>query len=237
MYTFFAKILTVLLPYGDGDTLSSIECESGSLKTAFDTNVHIEASVSYPLVPETSLLTRYANEIVQKEAYELYDTFMQEISALQEEPSEQDADELRFRYDLSLVRSTPILMSFYGSKYEYRGGVHGSWQYVTKTFLRQDNTIRELFLEDLFLPGSRERLFRYCEDYFKLNQYDDYTWGGFNSEHLDAFLLTEKGLLLIFQDHILSGYEDYPTTLLIPYLKLVSIVNPSNSLPVDFVGP
>lgn len=236
MYVFLAQILTILLPYGTGDSLYPIECELDSFETAFDTNVHVEASVSYPRVTETSLLARYVNEAVQKEAHELYDIFVQEMSAPQEELWEEDADERTLRYDLSLVHSTPTFMSFYGSKYQYRGGAHGSVQYITKTFWQQDDTIRELSLDDLFLPGSREWLFRYCEDYFKSNRcgyysYDDYSWVGFNPEHLEAFLPTEKGLLLIFQNYVVSGYDDYPITLLIPYTKLVSIVNPDSPLP------
>lgn len=83
---------------------------------------------------------------------------------------------------------------------------------------------------DLFLPGYREWLFQYCENYFKLNRcgyysYDDYSWVGFNPENLDSFLLTEKGLLLIFQNYIIGGFDDYPVTLLIPYAELTFIAN------------
>ena len=238
MYIFLAQILSILLTYGTGDTLSPIECESRSFETAFDTNVHVEASMSYPRVPETSLLARYVNETVQKESHELYDTFVQEMSALQEELWEEDADERTLRYDLSLVHSSPALMSFYGSKYQYCGGAHGSVRYITKTFWPQDDTIRELTLDDLFLPGYREWLFQYCEDYFKSNRCgyyddDDHSWVGFNPKDLDAFLLTEKGLLLLFQNYVVSGYDDSPMTLLIPYTKLSHIVNPDSSFSVD----
>jgi len=238
MYILLAQILTILLPFGTGDTLSPIECESHSFETAFDTNVHVEASMSYSHVPEISLFARYVNEVVQKEAYELYDIFVQEMSAPQEELWDEDADECTLRYDLSLVCSAPALMSFYGSEYQYRGGAHGSVRYITKTFWQQDDTIRELSLNDLFLPGYREWLFRHCEDYFKLERCgyysdDDYSWVGFSPEDLDAFLLTEKGLLLIFQNYVVSGYDDYPMNLLIPYTKLISIINPDSPLPVD----
>ena len=233
MYIFLAQILTILLPYGTGDTLSPIECESRSFEKAFDTNVHVDASMSYPHLPETSPLARYVNEVIRNEAHELHDTFVQEMSAPQDELWEEDGDERMFRYDLSLVHSSPDLMSFYGSKYQYRGGVHGSVRYITKTFWQQNNTIRELSLDDLFLPEYREWLFQYCEDYFKSNRCgydydDDHSWIGFNPDHLDAFLLTEKGLLLIFQNYVVSGYDDYPMTLLIPYNKLITIANPAN---------
>ncbi|MDE3047734.1 MAG: DUF4163 domain-containing protein [Verrucomicrobiota bacterium] len=204
----------------------------------FDTNVHVETSVSYPRVPENSLLARYVNEVVRKEAHELHDAFVQEMSAPQEELWEEDGNERTLRYELSLVFSNPDLMSFYGSKYQYLGGMHGSVRYITKTFFQQDHAIRELSLDDLFLPGYREWLFQYCEDYFKSNRCgyyddDDHSWIGFNPEDLDAFLLTEKGLLLIFQNYVVSGYDDYPITLLVPYTKLASIVNPDGPLAVD----
>jgi len=238
MYILLAQILTILLPFGTEDTLSSIECESHSFETAFDTNVHVEASVSYPRMPEISLLSRYVNEAVRKEAYELHDTFVREMSTPQEELWEEDGDERILRYDLSLVHSAPDLMSFYGSNYQYTGGAHGSVRYITKTFSQRDDTIRELSLGDLFLPGYREWLFQYCKDYFKSNRCgyyddDDHSWIGFNPEHLDAFLLTEKGLLLLFQNYVVSGYDDSPVTLLIPYTKLSHIVNPDSSFSVD----
>lgn len=239
MYILLAQILTILLPFGTEDTLSSIECESHSFETVFDTNVHVEASASYPRVPETRPLARYVNEVIRNEAHELHDTFVQEMGTPQDELWEEDGDERTFRYDLSLVHSSPDLMSFYGSKYQYRGGAHGSVRYITKTFCQRNDTIHELSLDDLFLRGYREWIFQYCEDYFKLNRCgyyddDDHSWIGFNPEHLDAFLLTEKGLLLIFQNYVVSGYNDYPMSLLIPYTKLSPIVN-SDSL--FFRGP
>ncbi len=238
MYSFLAQAFTILLSFGAGDSLHPIECESELFETAFDTNVHVEASVSYPRVPETTPLARYVNEAVRKEAHKLHDVFVQEMSAPQEELWEEDGDERILRYDLSLVHSAPDLMSFYGSKYQYRGGAHGSVQYITKTFSQRDDTIRELSLDDLFLPGYREWLFQCCEDHFKSNRCgyydeDEHSWIGCNPEHLDAFLLTKKGLLLLFQNYVVSGYDDCPTTLLIPYTKLSPIVNPDSSFSVD----
>jgi hypothetical protein len=194
--------------------------------------------VSYPRVPETTPLARYVNEAVSKEAHELHDTFVQEMSAPQEELWEEDGDERTLRYDLSLVHSNLDLMSFYGTKYQYRGGVHGSVRYITKTFCQQDGIIQELSLDDLFLPSYREWLFQYCEGYFKSNRFgyyddDDHSWVGFNPKDLDAFLLTEKGLLLLFQNYVVSGYDDSPMTLLIPYTKLSHIVNSDSSFSVD----
>lgn len=234
MHVFLAQVLTTLLPYGTGNNLYPIECDRRSIETVFDTNVHVEASASYPRIPETSFFAHHVNEALRKEAHDVYDTFVQEMSAPQQLWDEY-AEERILRYDLDLVYSTPTLVSFYGSDYKDRGGVHGSVQYITKTFCLQDDTIRELSLEDLFLPGSRDPLFRYCEDYFKSNQcgyygYDDYSWVGFNPEHLDAFLPTEKGILFIFQNYVVWGYDDYPMTLLIPYAALASFADPNGPI-------
>lgn len=224
------KHATVLLPYGTEDSLYSMECESESFETAFYTNVNVKASATYPRLPETNFLSHYVNEALKKEAYELHNAFVRKMSVPQEDLWEEDADKRVFHYELHLVRSTPFLMSFYGSNYQYCGGAHGSVRYITKTFWNQDETNVELALDDLFLPGYREWLFQYCEDHFKLNRcgyyrYDDHSWVGFNPEDLNSFLLTEKGLLLIFQNYVISGYDDYPVTLLIPYGELTSIAN------------
>ena len=51
-------------------------------------------------------------------------------------------------------------------------------------------------------------------------------WDPFQPEHLDAFLLTDDGLLLIFQNYTVCGLMDEPITFLIPYDKLRSILKP-----------
>ncbi|MBU6384255.1 MAG: hypothetical protein KGR16_08100 [Verrucomicrobia bacterium] len=70
MHTFLAQMLTILISLGTEDSLHSIDCEPELFETAFDTNVHIEASISYPHVPETTPLARYVNQAVSKEAHE-----------------------------------------------------------------------------------------------------------------------------------------------------------------------
>lgn len=243
MSVFFAQIFAMLLPYGTDGSVSAISCETISHEIAFDTNVHVEASALFPHVPETTLLACYVNEALRKEAHECYDTFVQEMSAPRDELWDWEMDERFLSYHLSLVCSVPSLMSFYGSEFQYRGGVHGSVRYITKTFCQQNDEVCELVLDDLFLPGYREWLFRYCECYFRENRYgyyhydDDDFWIGFNPDHLSAFLLSENGLLLIFQNYVIDGFDDYPATLLIPYSELSTIVNPDRPLPVNRLWP
>lgn len=162
MQIFLAQILTAFLSYGNSDILHPIECEQCSIETAFDTNVHVEASISYPKLPETSLLVHHANEAIRKDAHERYDAFVQEMGAPQDELYEEDGAERTFRYGLHPVFFKSNLISFQGSEFHYLGGSHGSVRYITKTFWQNCDTILELSLDDIIIPESREWLFQHC---------------------------------------------------------------------------
>ena len=235
----FFRTFACIMPLGHPELIDNIKYEEHLLEARFETNIRVEATVSYPQLPETSFFKCFVNENVKRDSRALYDAYIQKIGSLQEDVGEEEElNERILHYDLQPVYCSSNLISFYGSEYQYAGGAHGSVHYITKTFWKQEDTIRELTLNDLFLPGYRDWLFQYCEDYFKSNRcgyysYDDYSWVGFNPEHLDAFLLTEKKLLLIFQNYVVSGYDDYPMTLLIPCNQLASIVNPDSPLSVN----
>ncbi len=236
MHIFLVHILGTLLSYGSGDLLHPLEHECCSKEIAFDTNIHVEALVVYPQFADTSALARYVNDTVRKDMDMLYEAYVQDMSSPQENISEEEEFNMRiWRYKLEPIYHDSNLLSLYGVKYQDSGGVHGSVRYISRTFWQDGNMIRELSLNDLFLPGSREWLFQHCEDYFKATQCgyysdDDIAWISFNPEDLDSFVFTKKGLLLIFQNYVVSGYEDEPITLLIPYDNLSSIANSSSLL-------
>ena len=157
------------------------------------------------------------------------------MSAPVEELWEEDAAERTLVYDLHLVYDSSHLLEFYGHKYRYTGGVHGGTLYVSRVFLQNGNDIQELTIDNLLLPEGRDFLFRYCRNYFKENRcgyYDDdkLSWDPLEPEHIDSFLLTKEGLLLIFQNYTVSGLEDEPITLLIPYAQIIPFATPNNLL-------
>lgn len=226
MHLFLAYLPVVFFP-------DKIDCESSCFKTSFDTNVHVEASISYPIVPEITPLAFHANKAIHKELHTIYDTFIQELW-------EEDGDDRTSHYTLHWVRSSSHLLSFYGERYEYRGGAHGSTHYITKTFWDHDGTIQELSLDDLFNTGSRKWLFQYCKEYFVSHRYgyysdDDYSWVPFCPEDLESFLFTDAGLLLIFQNYVVDGLMDDPPTLLIPYSVLAPIARPDGPIGAKMV--
>lgn len=225
------------MPLGHLELTDDVQYEEQLLETSFETNVRVEATFSYPRFPETSSLKRYVNENIRRDSRSLYDAYIEKMSSLQQDAGEEEElNERTLHYGLQPVYCSPNLISLYGSKYQYAGGVHGSVHYIARTFWQNDGIVRELSLDDLFLCEYRQQLFRYCEDYFASHQwgyysYDDHSWIGFGPEHLDAFLLTKNGLLLIFQNYVVSGFDHFPTTLLVPYALLASIAKPNGPIP------
>lgn len=238
MSTAFFRALACAISLGRQEFVDDVKYEQQTLENSFDTNVHIEVSISYPQLPGASPLMHYVNETVKRDAHALYDTYIQKMRAPQRDVGEEEElNERTLYYRLQSVYCSSGLISLYGVEYQYAGGVHGSMHYMTRTFWQNGNLVRELSLDDLFLSEEcREQLFRYCENYFKSNQcgyysYDDYSWVGFGPEHLDAFLLTQQGLLLLFQNYIVSGFNDFPTTLLVSYALLAFMANSDGPLP------
>lgn len=210
----------------------ALEPDQGVLETSFDTNIHVDVSITYPKLTEFSELPRYANEMLRQEAITLHNDFVEKMCEPIEELWAEDADEYMLSYGLHLVYKKPHLLEFYGHKYRYTGGAHGSEEFISKVFWQDNNTISELNLNDILLPYGRDLLYHHCHTYFKESHggyYNDDNmgdWDPFQPEHLDAFLLTDDGLLLIFQNYTICGLMDEPITFLIPYNKLRSILKP-----------
>ncbi len=210
----------------------ALEPAQTTLETTFDTNVHVDINITYPKLAESDRLTCYSNEAVRKEAIALHDDFVVNMSQPVKELCEEDADERKLFYDLHLVYTSSRLLEFYGSHYQYTGGAHGSKKFITRVFWQNNDTILLLTIDDILLPHGKDWLFHYCHNYFKENHWGYYSdtdiddWDPFEPRHLDSFLLTDEGLLLIFQNYTVCGLMDEPITFLISYDKLRSILKP-----------
>jgi hypothetical protein len=210
-----------------------LEPAQTTLETIFDTNVHVDVSVSFPKLENNNSLARFANDAIECETKQLHDAFAEDMSPPIEELWEEDGDECTLYYNLHLVHASANLLEFYGYHSQYTGGAHGSTQYITKVFWQNGNNISEITLNDLFTPSGKNALFEYCHQYFKENKwgyysYDDIEdWDPFQPHHLDDFLLTKEGLLLIFQNYTLFGLADDPMTFSLPYAQIMPWINPA----------
>jgi hypothetical protein len=233
MMTLACLFSLALLGYDNLD--SPIEHEQQTLEISFDTNVHVKAEIAYPKLPETSALAKFMNQSLETEALTRYEKYAQEMSVPQEEVDEEDPDRV-FRYSFHPIYTSQDLISVYGCHYTYYSMPHGSWVHLGKTYWQRNDSLQELTLDDLLTPSGREWLLHYCLDTFKTQKIgyfseEDPFWVTLESKDLNTFVLTKQELLLIFQNYVVSGLEDHPISLLIPYSKLADFANPQGPIP------
>lgn len=108
-----------------------------------------------------------------------------------------------------------------------------------RSIFHKDQSMVELTLDNLFLPqsGYLQFLLQYCTDYFKAtHSYKESFPRSLGIDDLNAFVLTEQGLLIIFQNYIPNILGDALEVLLIPYSTLKSFIDPQGPIhfPLNF---
>ncbi len=148
----------------------------------------------------------------------------------------EDDTDRTFQYSLYPICSYSNLVSVYGFEYRYRNFPHGSWRPFGRTFWQNDS-ISELTLNDLFMDESnyQQFLLQHCEDYLKSRKHGYYSyehpeWPKLQLSDLNTFVLTKKGLLIIFGMYRVNGLDDNPDTVLIPYPLLKPFANPNGPI-------
>lgn len=200
---------------------------------SFVTTVPVHVECSYPILSGKGPLVEYVNKELKMEAEDRFDCFVKE-----EIFSEEAWDEgFTLSYELLPAYQAPNLISIYGYDFQGRGGVHGCTYYEGKTFWQKGDSFVKLVLDDLFIKGSEHRQFllRYCENYFKASGYGYYSSLSefppkLSSNDLDIFVLTNKGLMIVFRAYTVGGWADGPDTVLIPYMDLKQFIDPNGPL-------
>lgn len=237
----FALVIVPLVawvPLDYEDLIDSIPCDNHSLSIAFDTNVHVEAVSTYPFFAETDHLHLYVNEALQCDAQTRFDKYVQQLQDPQDDAEEDDLDrDLIFRY--YPIYHSPNLISIYGYEYQYWCLPHGWFQHVGRTFwAKPDGSVKEVDFTDLFVGNATRFILDYANDRFRNCRYGYYSYeeqywpDPLGATDLRAFVLLEKGLLLILPMYRVWGFGDGPDTLLIPYSDLQPIINPEGPIPV-----
>jgi hypothetical protein len=214
------------------DQASSPGYELCRREISFNTTIPVQIECSYPIFHGHGTLIDAVNLQIKTEAEGRFASFFKEAI------SEDDLweDECMLSYALAPVYQTPHLISIFGCAFQGRGS-HGCTYYEGLTFWQNGESVVRLGLDDLFIKrgGYRQFLLQYCENEFKASGYGYYSSRPelppeLSPSDLDACVLTNKGLRMIFRAYTVGGWADGPDTVLIPYIKLKEFIDPFGPL-------
>ncbi len=212
--------------------LEILDCERKKHEVFLETTCPVHVECSYPIFSGQGVLKEYVNQQLQTVAEERFNCFVQEEVASEEIWD----DECTISYDLFPVYQSPSLISVFGSNFQGKGS-HGCTYYEGNNFWQKGDRVVKLILDDLFVRGSGYRpfLLQCCENYFKASGYGYYSSlpespPQLESQDLDIFILTSKGLMIVFRAYRVGGWADGPDTVLIPYEKLKQFIDPLGPL-------
>ncbi len=201
----------------------------------FKTTVEVSAECEYPYFSGDSALYHHVNKDLQLKAHQVFTGFV-EYEQTSQEQYESGFGGCSLVYRLFPVCCLPNLMSICGMESQMRACPHGWTHYEGKNFWQQGNVIREIALKDLFIEGSNwsSFLIKYCDARFKAMKYGYYgTIDDFVPQlipaDLDVFVITTRGLIIIFSSYKVGGWADGPDVLFIPYQDITEFI--------DFEGP
>lgn len=214
------------------EEINSFSSERKSMEVSFQTQMPVHVRCGYALFPGQSKLVEYVNQEVQDLVAIRFNGFLQDEIHSQEEWE----DGTSLTYELFPVYQTPNLISIYGVDYQGRG-CHGCTYYEGKTFWLKDASMLSLRLDDLFVPASayRQFLIEYCEKQLKASGYGYYSSlpempPELHTDDLDIFVITDKGLTIIFRAYRIGGWADGPDALTIPWIYLKEYIQTDGPL-------
>lgn len=218
--------------WGLDEAIASFDCERRSMAITFETQQPVSIECSYPILAEQGRLIEIVNQKLESEAKKWFDRIVQE----ERSSNEIWEEEYGVSYELFPVFFQPDLISIFGSEFQGRGG-HGCSYYEGKTYWQTGDLVLELNFDDLFICGSDYRNFilLYCENAFKTSGYGYYSCRTeflpeLSQRDLDTFVLTNKGLMIIFSAYKVGGWADGPDTITIPYSTIKQFIDPSGPL-------
>lgn len=131
-------------------------------------------------------------------------------------------------YDVALANNDLVSLTFYD--YSYTGGAHGNTSSTTINYDLKNN--RELKLADVFEPNAN--YLKAISDYAiadlkpRVGEMSDDEWlskgAAAEAENFQSWNLTNKGLMITFDQYQVAAYAAGPQTVVIPYAKLQTIL-------------
>jgi len=231
----FLPLFGFTLPGCEG-SIDANRYEQRSKEISFITTAPIHVHCSYPVFSGAGSLSKYANQYLRGETENRFNCLVRE-----EIFSEEIYDEeCVLSHGFVPVYQGNDLISSWGVQSELRWS-HGCSYYEGKNFWQKGDSIIELVLDDLFVKGKSHRKFllQYCEDFFKSSGYGYYSSlpeypPELDHSDLDIFLITDKGLVIVFRAYRVGGWADGPDTVLISYAKIKEYVDLEGPLKAFF---
>lgn len=151
--------------------------------------------------------------------------------------SSLDEGPFQMNYHLRAILFSDNVVSLMGDVFVFAYLPHGWIRYEGKTYVKKNNSFKEITLNDLFpLPSQKEFLRSYCETFLKQNGDCNY----FQPpdplcDHLDqglikVFVVDHESLILVFQPYAVGGFADGPFTVKIPFTTLIGKWQAGNPL-------
>lgn len=151
-----------------------------------------------------------------------------------------DEGPFQMNYHLKTTLFSENVVSLMGDVFVFAHLPHGWTHYEGKTYVKSNDSFKEITLTDLFPKASQKEFLRsYCENFLKNNSVCNYFQGdNVLSTHLEqelikAFVVDHESLILIFQPYAVSGFADDPFTIHIPYTELIGKWENGNPLEMN----
>jgi hypothetical protein len=194
----------------------------------------------YPTFKATSPLIEQVHHIVREHVATLEKDYINEIVDRYDQgifDEYFDGPNHHLEYRLLPTFYSDDLISLYGCCFRYYSAPHGSIRHEGRTFWMKGTVIRELDLDDLFIQDSTYTNFiiDYCVGILKATGTGYYT-----PDHpvipeikpfdIRTFVLSEKGLVVIFQPFVVETWTEGPSYVVIPYADLTPFIQPEGPL-------
>lgn len=198
----------------------------------------VEASVAWPVFIASALPLQDISDFARLSAFSSLEEFIVDAEGVSTEFPE--IPPWSMTYQCSLKYYSDRIISLLVENYAYTGGAHGNTGYRSLNFRVHPEDAELLGYKDLFLPGSPwlKALSDRCMADLREQEAQwvlDGTVTGFTEEDLRVFLITPRGLRIIFVPYQVGPYSNGPHDVLIPYESLANFIDPEGPL-ADFVG-
>lgn len=142
--------------------------------------------------------------------------------------SSLDEGPFQMNYHLRAILFSDNVVSLMEDVFVFAHLPHGWIRYEGKTYVKTNDSFKEITLNDLFPKSSQKEFLRsYCENFLKHDNNCNYFQGvdplrdHLDQELIKVFVVDHESLILIFQPYAVGGFADGPFTVKIPFTELI----------------